>query len=426
MGEVVIIVILVLINGLLAMSEIAIISVRRSYLSGEVKRGSKAAKIAQKLSDDPDKFLSTVQIGITVIGIMTGIYSGSVLATDFAVVLSGWGMDISYSDTVAQAIIVIVVTYLTLIFGELVPKRIGMSVAEQVSKIVAEPMYVLSLIASPFVWILSKSTALITRMIGLKEMETKVTEDEIKSLIQESADDGEVQKVEQDIVERVFMLGDLKVNSLMTPRRDIVLLDLSMSASEVRRIVSENLYEIYPIVSKNPDNVIGVITLKKLFSAIGQSDFNLAANMDTPTYFHQNLSVYKALEKMKEQRMSRVLICDEFGGFAGIITLRDILEGLVGSIDDAYGDPHIVKRKESESWLVDGQCPFYDFLSYFEREELYVSNGYNTIGGLLLEESEHIPTTGEIIVWKDFKFEIMDMDGVRIDKILVEILPPLD
>lgn len=426
MGEVVIIVILVLINGLLSMSEIAIISVRRSYLSGEVKRGSKAAKIAQKLSDDPDKFLSTVQIGITVIGIMTGIYSGSVLATDFAVVLSGWGMDISYSDTVAQAIIVIVVTYLTLIFGELVPKRIGMSVAEQVSKIVAEPMYVLSLIASPFVWILSKSTALITRMIGLKEMETKVTEDEIKSLIQESADDGEVQKVEQDIVERVFMLGDLKVNSLMTPRRDIVLLDLSMSASEVRRIVSENLYEIYPIVSKNPDNVIGVITLKKLFSAIGQSDFNLAANMDTPTYFHQNLSVYKALEKMKEQRMSRVLICDEFGGFAGIITLRDILEGLVGSIDDAYGDPHIVKRKESESWLVDGQCPFYDFLSYFEREELYVSNGYNTIGGLLLEESEHIPTTGEIIVWKDFKFEIMDMDGVRIDKILVEILPPLD
>lgn len=424
MNEIVIIVVLILINALLAMSEIAVLSVRKSYLAGEVKRGSKAAKIALKLSNDPNKFLSTVQIGITVIGIMTGIYSGSVLAADFAVVLADWGMDSSYSDTVAQAIIVIGVTYLTLVFGELVPKRIGMSVSEQVSKIMAEPMYILSLIASPFVWILSKSTALIMSTLGLKEMETKVTEEEIKSLIQESTDDGEVQKVEQDIVERVFMLGDLKVHSLMTPRRDVVLLDLNMSSEEVVKIVSENLYEIYPVTDKNPDKIIGVITLKKLFSAIQQHSFSLANSMDVPTYFHQNLSVYKALEKMKEERMSRVLICDEFGGFMGIITLRDILEGLVGSIDDTYGDPNIVKRKEGEGWLVDGQCPLYDFLSHFEREHLYVSSGYNTIGGLLLEEFEHIPTTGEVITWKDFKFEIVDMDGIRIDKILVEISNP--
>lgn len=422
MNELVVIVILILINGVLAMSEIAIISVRKSYLSSEVKRGSKAAKIALRLSNDPDKFLSTVQIGITVIGILTGIYSGSVLATDFAVVLAGWGVSASYADTLSQAIIVISVTYTTLIFGELVPKRIGMSIAEQTAKIVAEPMYILSLIASPFVWVLSRTTALILTVVGLKEKETKVTEEEIKSLIQESADDGEVQKVEQDIVERVFMLGDLKVSSLMTPRREVVLLDVNMSVDEVKKIVFENLYEIYPVVDRNPDKVVGVITLKKLFLAIGEGRFNLTENAENPLYFHQNLSVYKALEKMKEQRLSRVLICDEFGGFLGIITLRDILEGLVGSIDDAYGAPHIVKRKDSESWLVDGQCPFYDFLSYFEREHMYVSNGYNTIGGLLLEEFEGVPSVGEIIKWKDFKFEIMDLDGVRIDKVLVEII----
>lgn len=419
MSELFIIIALILLNGLLAMSEISLISVRKSHLSNEAKRGNKSAKTALKLANEPDKFLSTVQIGITIIGILTGLYSGNVLATEFGNTLAEWGVSGSYSHVAAQFIIVVAVTYLTLIFGELLPKRIGMSMAEKAAKVVARPMYFLSIAASPFVWILSKSTLFIFNLLGLKSQESKVTEEEIKSMIQESTEDGEVQAVEQDIVERVFMLGDLKVSSLMTHRTETVWLDVDMSNDQVREILMDSLYDTYPVIDKNPDSVIGVVTLKHLVLTINRPEFNISDIIEPATFFHENMSVYKALERMKEERISQALICDEFGSFQGIITLRNILEGLVGSIHDSHTEPDIIKRIDGEGWLVDGQCPFYDFLSYFDMESLYTSNSYNTIGGLVLEQLEHIPQTGEAITWNNFRIEIVDMDGARIDKILV-------
>lgn len=423
MTELIIIIALILFNGLLAMSEIALISVRKSHLSNEARRGNKSAQAALKLANEPNNFLSTVQIGITIIGILTGIYSGSVLATDFSDVLLLWGVSQTYSYMIAQAIIVVAVTYLTLIFGELLPKRIGMAVAEEVAKIVARPMYTLSVIATPFVWILSRSTSGIFNLMGLKGQESKVTEEEIKSMIQESTEDGEVQEVEQDIVERVFMLGDLKVNSLMTHRTETVGLRINMNDEQVREVLERDLYELYPVMDTNSDSVIGVITLKKLVLTFNRPGFNLSAIIEPATFFHENLSVYKALEKMKGGRISQALICDEFGSFQGIITLRDIMEGLVGSINDMHAEPDIIKRIGEEGWLIDGQCPFYDFLSYFDKEYLYTDNSYNTLAGLILEQLEHIPHTGESIYWADFKLEIVDMDGARIDKILVMVYP---
>lgn len=421
MNELFIIIALILFNGVLAMSEIALISVRKSYLSNEAKRGSKAAQIALKLANQPDKFLSTVQIGITIIGILTGIYSGSVLATDFSELLVGLGVSATYAHTVAQAVIVVVVTYLTLIFGELVPKRIGMSIAEKTSTVVAHPMYILSLIASPFVWLLSKSISFIFRITGIKEQECKVTEEEIKSMIQESTEDGEVQEVEQDIVERVFMMGDLKVNSLMTHRTEIISLEVNMSNEQVRSVLEQNLHDVYPVFDRAKDSITGIVSLKDLVLIFNTPDFAIADIIRPASYFHETMSVYKALEKMKEDGVSQVLICDEFGSFQGIITLKDILEGLVGSINDIHTEPDIIKRKDGEGWLVDGQCPFYDFLSYFEKEYLYNDNNYNTLGGLILEQLEHIPQSGESIEWSGMKFEILDMDGARIDKILVTV-----
>lgn len=406
---------------MLSMSEIALISVKKSHLSNEVKKGSKSAKTALKLANEPDTFLSTVQIGITIIGLLTGIYSGSVLADQFSDILYGWGISASYSHILAQSVIVVLVTYFTLIFGELVPKRIGMSVANSVSKIVARPMYLLSTIASPFVWILSKSTTFVFNLMGIKSDSVKVTEEEIKSMIEEGTRDGEVQEVEQDILERVFILGDLRVSSLMTHRSNIITLDINMSREEINQILKENHYETYPVVDRNFDKIKGIVTLKDLMFKFLEQGLKLEEAASPAVYFHENMSVYKALEQMKAQHISRALICDEFGTCQGIITLKDILEGLVGSIDDLRSEPDIIKRAEGEGYLVDGHCPVYDFLSYFEKEHLYTNGHYNTVGGLILEQTEHIPKTGETIEWEGFKFEIMNMDGVRISKILVTV-----
>lgn len=402
------------------MSEIAVISARKSSLSTDVKKGSKSAKMVLKLANDPDRFLSTVQIGITLIGILTGIYSGATLADDFSDILVGIGVSTTYAHITAQTIIIILVTYLTIIFGELVPKRIGLSAAEKASKIVARPMYILSVIAAPFVWILAKSTEVMFNLLGIKETETKVTEEEIKSIVQEGMEDGEVQEVEQDIVERVFLLGDLKVSSLMTHRSDVVSLDIHYTKEEIKAVLEQNLYETYPVIDRTFDNLLGTVSLKTLIFRFDQDDFNLEDVVSPATYFHENMSVYKALEQMKEHRLSQAFICDEFGSFQGIITLKDILEGLVGTIEEMNNEPEIIKRSDSESWLVDGQCSIYNFLSYFDEEDLYDNNSnYNTVGGLILELLEHIPQSGEQVDWKNFHFEIVDMDGARIDKVLV-------
>ena len=421
MDEIIIILLLILVNGIFAMSEIAVIQARKTTLSNDEKKGSKGAKTALRLANDPDRFLSTVQIGITLIGILTGIYSGASLSGRFSDVFESFGMPERWAYPLAQGIIVIVVTYLTIIFGELVPKRIGMSVAERVSEIIARPMYVLSVIAGPFVWVLSKSTEAVVDLLGVKNAESKVTEEDIKSIVQEGKEDGEVQEVEQDIVERVFMLGDLTVDSIMTHRSDVVTLVVSMTNDELKEVLNGNLYEAYPLIDRGIDNILGVVLLKDLLFRLDDKTLKLKSIMHPAVYFYENMSVYKALEQMKEKRLTQAFICDEFGSFQGIITLRDILEGLVGTINEVNNDPEIVKREDSESWLVDGQCSFYDFLSYFDKEDLYDSEqqDYNTLAGLIIEQMKHIPQAGERTDWNCFNFEIVDMDGARIDKVLV-------
>ena len=401
------------------MSEVALISARKSRLSSDAKKGSKSAKVALKLANDPDRFLSTVQIGITLIGILTGIYSGNRIAADLTETMISWGVSVTYASALAQGIIVVVVTYLTIIFGELVPKRIGLSVAEKAAKVVARPMRVLASIALPFVWLLSKSTEIIFNLLGIKETDNKVTEEEIKSIIEEGTEEGEVQPVEKDIMQRVFLLGDLKVSSIMTHKSDIVWLDMDMTADEVRAVVNENLFEFYPIADGDLDHVKGIVNLKDLVVHLSNPDFQLASLIHEATYFHESMNVYKVLEQMKMQKISRALVCDEFGICTGIITLRDILDGLVGNVDDPEEEPDIIKRVNKEGWLVDGQCSLYDFLCYFNRSDLFEASEYHTLGGLLLKELQHIPTSGETLQWNGFTFEVVDMDGARIDKVLV-------
>lgn len=423
MSELFIIIGLILLNGVFAMSEIALISARKSSLNTDAKKGNRAAKVALKLANEPDRFLSTVQIGITLIGILTGIYSGNTIAVVFGEWLASLGIGSNYAFAIGQTLIVVIVTYLTLIFGELVPKRIGMSVAEKAAKVVARPMYYLSMIASPFVWLLSKSTSVMFGVLGIKSGENKVTEEEIKSIIQEGTEGGEVQPVEQDIVERVFLLGDLSVDSIMTHKSEIVWLDASMNAREVRQVLKKDLYEVYPIAEGDLDHAKGIITLKDLVLTLDRPDFNLNDLIRPATYFYENTNVYKVLEQMKAHNVSRGLICDEFGACIGIITLKDILEGLIGMVNDEPGnEPSIVPRKDGDGWLVDGRCTLYDFLTYFELEELYENADYTTLAGLIINQLGFIPTSGERLTWKMFSFEVVDMDGARIDKVLVKKL----
>lgn len=424
MSEIFIILGLILLNGVFAMSEIALISARKSKLTADAGKGNKGAKTALKLAEEPDRFLSTVQIGITLIGILTGIYSGNTIAVLLGEWLVDLGMSITSAFVVGQTLIVVVVTYLTLIFGELVPKRIGLSVAERVSKLVARPMQWLSVAASPFVWLLAKSTSGIFGLLGIRSTDSKVTEEEIKSIIREGTDGGEVQPVEQNIVERVFLLGDLGVDSIMTHKNDIVWLDVRMTAGEVMEVLRKNLYEVYPIADGDLDHVKGIITLKDLFLHLDSPDFNLAALTREAASFYENTHVYKAMEQMKAQNISRGLVYDEFGSCIGILTLKDVLDGLIGTVGQDEGEePCILPRQEGEGWLVDGRCTLYDFLSYFNKQELFENGDFTTVAGLIIDRLGYIPKSGDHLDWKSFSFEVVDMDGARIDKVLVKLLP---
>ena len=418
--EIFIILGLILLNGLFSMTEIALVSARKTRLETDAKKGNKSARAALNLIREPDRFLSTVQIGITLIGILTGLYSGEALAGGFARWIGGIESLRPYSLPLAKTIIVIAVTYLTLIIGELVPKRLGMSRAESISMLLSRPMTLLSNLAAPFVWLLSKSTTVVLRLLGLAgRNESKVTEEEIRAMVREGRDDGEVQEVEQDIVERVFNLGDRNVGSIMTYRNDLVWLDITDSNEAIGEKVQQNLYNIYPVADGKFDNMLGVVYLKDLFGKIDKPGFDLKTVIRPAQYIPENLSVYNALALFKSHRVKYGVVTDEFGGVEGIVTLKDILEGLVGSVPEAGEEAEITQRDDG-SWLVDGQYSFYDFLAYFDREDLYSEHDYNTLSGLILEILERVPHTGEKLKWLDFEFEIVDMDGARIDKVLVK------
>lgn len=396
--EVLIIVLLILINGFFSMSEIAIVSARKSKLQSEAERGDKAAMVALKLIENPSNFLSTVQIGITLIGILTGIYSGATLSVSFAIILQKIGIPVVYSTTIAQVIIIFIVTYFSIVIGELIPKTIGMNAANKISKIVARPMLILSHIAIPLVYLLSRSTSFIIRLSGLNNSNNQVTEEEIKALINEGTTVGEVSQMEQDIVERVFSLGDRQIGSLITPSRDVKWIDINDSKSEIYELIKSYPHTIYPIADRNIDNIKGIILLKDYIFNCNDAEFDINHIIIKQILFlSENTEVYEAIEKMRTMHLYFAIIVDEFGIVQGIVTLRDIMEGLVGELPVQKDDYSIVVRDET-SWFVDGQCEFYDFLDYFDLTDLYSTNKYNTISGLLLDKFKRIPNLGEKLV----------------------------
>jgi len=420
--DILIIIGLILFNGLLSMSEIALVSSRKARLESLVKKGKKGAKKALELSKEPEQFLSIIQIGITLVGILTGLYSGEAFVDKFAGVLSKITFLQPYSYGVAKFIIVIVVTYLTIVLGELVPKRIGLGFAERVAMAVAKPMYLLTQITKPIIWILTKSTKGVSALLGLRKIDDShiVTEDEIREVVLEGVKGGEVQEVEQDIVMRVFHLGDRTIGSIMTHHSELVSFDLADTVAEIRKKVKENLYTTYPVVSEKLDSIQGVVFLKELFGFIDEPDFSLSKIIRPAHFIPENMSVYKALEQFQQLKTKYGVVMDEFGSVQGIVTFGDIVEALVGEVSEVGEEPEITARIDG-SVLVDGQCSFFSFLEYFDMEDLYEENDYNTLSGLILDILERVPKTGDAFSWMNFDFEIVDMDGARIDKVLAKI-----
>jgi len=410
------------------MSEIALISARKNRLESAAKKGNTSAKAALDLANSPNKFLSTVQIGITLIGILTGIYSGEKVTDDVQLFLEGFETLKPYSQSLAVGIVVVVLTYFSLVIGELLPKRIGLNYPESIAKAVAVPMKAVSVITMPFIWLLTVSTDFVLNVFKIKPTaDGKVTEEEIKAIIKEGTEGGEVQEIEQDIVERVFHIGDRKVNSLMTHRKSVMYLSLEDNVEELKEKVLEELHSVYPVCDDNLDNVVGVVLLKDLFLSFEKKgNFDLKAIAKEPVYFIEHTSAYKALENFKKSKVHYALVTDEYGVVQGIITLNDILEALVGDAADFYEEEFQLIAREDGTWLVDGHYSLHDFLTFFDMDDLINDYDVTTVSGLIMTELSYIPKVGEILVWNKMELEVIDMDGVKIDKVLVRQLKDIN
>ncbi|MFN6337013.1 MAG: hemolysin family protein [Sphingobacteriales bacterium] len=421
MNEFLILLGLILLNGFFSMAEIALVSARKARLESQANKGDAKAKSALELANKPDNFLSTVQIGITLIGILTGIYSGDKIIDDVSKWLDQFQLFTSYSNGIATVLVLILVTFLSLVLGELVPKRIGMATPEAIAKFAARPMRLISSITFPFVWLLTRTTNIIVRIFNMKSRDNMVTEDEIKAIISEGTETGAIEATEQEIIERVFHLGDRNITSLMTHRSDLIWFDLEDTEADIKEKILKEPHSVYPICDKSIDNIKGIVSIKDLY--VNPDDLKFIEIMKSALFVPENNTPYQLLEKFKETQTHSCFIVDEYGTMLGLITLNDILEAIVGDIPQKDIEDYEVIQREDGTFLVDAQIPFYDFLSKFDKTE-WMNEGeheFDTLAGFILHDLERIPKTGESLEWRGFKIEIIDMDGHRIDKVLVTI-----
>ncbi len=401
------------------MSEIALVSARKSRLEQMANEGNRKAKAALDLISKPEIFLSTVQVGITLISIITGLYSGEKFGKDLEPLVAKIAVLAPYASGISTTLVVIVVTFLSILLGELIPKRIGLLSAEKISLIAAPVMAFLSRLTFPIIWLLNKTTALVFRVFNIKNTkDSVVTEEEIKALLNESAEGGEIDETEQEIIERVFHLGDRSITSLMTHRSDISWLDVNGTITDLLEKLYPNPHSVYPLCDGTIDEIEGIIQLKEI--VLADRETALKGFLRPAVFVPENITPYKLMEKFRSTKVHSAFIVDEYGTLQGMITLNDILEAIVGDIPDENDDEYEIMERKDGTFLADAQIPFYDFLARFDCEDWMDDEAeYDTLGGFIIHELERIPTTGDTLEWKDFSFEIIDMDGARIDKILV-------
>lgn len=420
--ELLIIILLVILNGIFSMSEMSLVSSRKFKLENAGKKGSGGAKKALQLSENPTKFLSTVQIGITLIGILLGVYSGENLTTDFQNFLARIPALEAYSKPLATTGIVVFITYLSILLGELLPKRIAMTFPERIITMVAKPMDLLSKITSPFVWLLSTSNNLILNLLGIRSnSDSIITEEEIKSIVKESAQEGEIEQIEHNIVERVFELGDRKINTLLTHRTAMTFFNVDDSLEKILAAIREDKHAAYPVTRDNDiDDIIGIVLLRDLFPIDDPETFSLQQYLKQPVFLNENYYAYKVLEIFRKEQNHYGIVIDEYGNTVGMVTLGDVLDALVGDTVTIDNFDYRITERDENSWLADGQYPIVEFLKYFDLDfEFDNRDNYTTMVGLFLNANNGTANVGDRIRIEDLELEIIDKDGQRVDKIMI-------
>jgi putative hemolysin len=422
--EIGIILLLALLNGVFAMSELAVVSARKLRLVALAERGKKRAKDVLDLLQEPDNFLSTVQIGITLVGVGAGAFGGATLSQEIAGLLREIAFLAPYARSISVGLVIVLVTYLSLVLGELVPKQIALSNPERYAMLVARPLEVLSRWMKPLVRFLSFSTGAVIRLTGIDlTPEPELTEADIRETIDQASLTGLVTQHEETMLEGVLNLSGMRVETLITPRAQVVWLDLYATQEELRQVISENHYERYPVARDTFDQVVGVVSANTLLEQyLRDGRFDLNAILEPPVFVPDSVDAYTAMTRMQQQATGIIFVLNEFGGVDGIVTQKDFLETIAGDMPE-YGDTFDpqVTRREDGSLLCAGMLPLGTFLDLIEKTDLYedLQGRYQTLGGLIMGELGHIPHTGELLEWEGLRLEVVDMDGKRVDKVLV-------
>jgi len=422
--EILILVFLFLLNGVFAMSEMAIVSARKIRLQQSAQEGHFSAKAALRLANEPSHFLSTIQVGITLIGILSGAFGEAALSGRLAAYLEQFPEIAPYSRGLSLAVVVIGITYFSLIVGELVPKRLALQKPEKIAMVIARPMNLISLAAYPLVKILSLSTDFILRLFRARQPEEPlITEKEIRIMIDQGTAAGVFDKSEQEMVSNVLRLDNLRVGAIMTPRMDIYYLDIKDSFEENRRKIIDSPYSRIPVCKDGLDNVIGFVQAKDLLTkALLGENMDLGRLIKTPRYVPRSLNPMQLLEEFKRSKTPMALVVDEYGEVAGLVTLKDVMEAIVGDIPmtEWEEEPEAVQRNDG-SWLLDGMLSTEKFKQIFDLEELpdEATGNFHTIGGFVMLQLGHVPRAADHFEWNHLRFEVVDMDKNRVDKLLV-------
>lgn len=420
--DILILLLLIIINGLFSMSEIALVSARKSRLEHLAEEGNTNARMAVALMEKPEVFLSTVQVGITLVSIITGLYSGEKFGAQLRPVIERITVLQPYAESISTSIIVILVTFLSILLGELIPKKLALLRAEKIALAAAPVMTFISRITFPIIWLLNKISGFFFRLFNLKDSKLSVvTEEEIKALVNESAESGEIDETEQEIIERVFHLGDRSITSLMTHRSDIIWLPYGGTIADLMTKLQEGAHSVYPLCNGNIDDIKGILQLKDI--VLADKETLLAPFLREALFVPDNNTAYQLMEKFKQTKVHCAFIVDEYGTIQGMLTLNDILEAIVGDMPAQNEDDYEMVKREDGTYWVDARLPFYDFLSHFDKEDwMDDDQEFDTVGGFIIHHLERIPATGDLLEWRGFRFEIADKDGARIDKVLVNIL----
>jgi putative hemolysin len=426
--DLLILAILFVFNGVFAMSEMAIASSRKTRLQQWAEEGNPRAETALQLAEHPNRFLATVQIGITLIGIVTGFFGGAALSAPVAQQLARIPFLRPYSDAVAVLLVVALVTYLSLVIGELVPKRLALQNPERVAMLVAQPMNALSRVVSPFVNFLGSSSELILRLLGVRHAEdTPITEEEIAILLQEGAAAGVFAPAEHEMVEGVFDLGEREVRELMTPRYRVVALDVEDPQEVNFRVMAESPHQVFPVYEDELDRLIGMVQVKKLWAAsLSGEPIDLRTLADPALIVPESMPALEVLERFRDRVDNVAMVVDEFGGIQGLLSLHDLMEAITGDLTTSQEAAGEVVQRADGSWLMDGALPVHEVREVLDLDPLpgEESGEFETLGGFVMSRLGRIPEVGDMTDWEGRRFEVVDMDGRRVDRVLVSIAQP--